>query len=65
MGKVIKNKAGLELVTSRSSGHETSSEKFPYSLYITLVLITEFGAGLTGLNLGYPEKPALKPIKPS
>ena len=28
MDKVIKNKRGLELVTSRSSGHETSSEKF-------------------------------------
>ena len=65
MDKVIKNKKGLELVTSRSSGHETSSEKFPYSLYITLVLITGFRAGLTGLNLGYPENPALNPIKPS
>ena len=27
MDKVIKNKRGLELVTSVSSGHETSSEK--------------------------------------
>ena len=34
MDKVIKNKGGLELVTSRSSDHETSSEKFLYSLYI-------------------------------
>ena len=34
MDKVIKNKKGLELVTSRSSGYETSSEKFLYSLYI-------------------------------
>ena len=29
----IKNKRGLELVTSHSSGYETSSEKFLYSLY--------------------------------
>ena len=28
MDKVIKNKRGLELVTSCSSGHKTSSEKF-------------------------------------
>ena len=34
MDKVIKNKTGLELVTSPSSGHKTSSEKFLYSLYI-------------------------------
>ena len=34
MDKVIKNKRGLELVTSRSSGYETSSEKFLYLLYI-------------------------------
>ena len=34
MDKVIKNKRGLELVTSPSSGHETSSEKFLYLLYI-------------------------------
>ena len=33
MYKVIVNKRGLELVTSRSSGYETSSEKFRY--YIT------------------------------
>ena len=33
MDKVIKNKKGLELVTSRSSGYETSSEKFLYTLY--------------------------------
>ena len=37
MGKVIKNKSGLELVTSRSSGHETSPEKILCSLqyYLT------------------------------
>ena len=29
MDKVIKNKWGLELVTSPSSDHETSSEKIP------------------------------------
>ena len=34
MDKVIKNKRGLELVTSPSSGDETSSEKFLYSLYM-------------------------------
>ena len=34
MDKVIKNKRSLELVTSPSSGHETSSEKFLYLLYI-------------------------------
>ena len=34
MDKVIKNKSGLELVPSRSPGHETSSEKFFYSLYV-------------------------------
>ena len=28
MDKVNKNKRGLELVTGRSSGYETSSEKF-------------------------------------
>ena len=28
MDKVIKNKRDLELVTSRSSGYETSSQKF-------------------------------------
>ena len=33
-GKVIKNKRGLKLVISRSSGHETTSEKILYSLYI-------------------------------
>ena len=33
MDKVIKNKRGLELVTSRSSSYETSSEKFLYWLY--------------------------------
>ena len=31
--KVVKNKRGLELVASRSSGHETNSEKLLYSLY--------------------------------
>ena len=30
MDKVIKNKRGLKLVTSRSSGYETSSQKFLY-----------------------------------
>ena len=30
MEKVIKNERGLELVTSASSGYETSSEKFLY-----------------------------------
>ena len=30
MDEIIKNKTGLELVTSRSSGHKTSSEKFLY-----------------------------------
>ena len=30
MDKIIKNKRDLELVTSRSSGYETSSEKFLY-----------------------------------
>ena len=34
MGKAIKNKRDLELVTSRSSGFERRSEKFLYSLYI-------------------------------
>ena len=28
--KIIKNKRGLELVTSRSSGYKISSEKFLY-----------------------------------
>ena len=30
MDKIIKNKRGLELETSRYSGYKTSSEKFPY-----------------------------------
>ena len=34
MGKVIKNKRGLELVTSCSSGHKASSEKSLYLLYV-------------------------------
>ena len=34
MDKVIKHNRGLELVTSCSSGHEASSEKFLYLLYI-------------------------------
>ena len=34
MDKVIKNKRGLEIITSPSSGHETSSEKFLYLLCI-------------------------------
>ena len=33
MGKIIKNKSGLELVTSRSSGYKTSSKIFLYLLY--------------------------------
>ena len=37
--KVIKNKRGLELVSSRSSGHETSSERFLYLLYIIQAFI--------------------------
>ena len=32
--EIIKNKRGFELVTSRSSGYETSSEKFLYYLCI-------------------------------
>ena len=34
MKKIIKNKMGLELVTSCSSGYQASSEKFLYCLYI-------------------------------
>ena len=34
MDKVFKTKRDLELVTSHSSGHETSLEKLFYSLYI-------------------------------
>ena len=34
MDKVIKNRKGLELVSSCSSAYEISSEKFFYSLYI-------------------------------
>ena len=34
MNKVIKNKRGLELVISCSSGYKTSSKTFVYSLYI-------------------------------
>ena len=34
MDKVIKSKSGLDLVTSCSSGYETSSKTFLYSLYI-------------------------------
>ena len=30
MDEIIKNKRGLELMTSRFSGYETSSEKFLY-----------------------------------
>ena len=39
IGKVIKNRRCLELVTSRSSSYETSSEKFLYSL---LYYLTKF-----------------------
>ena len=38
MDKVIKNKRGLELVTSHYSGHETSLEKFLY-LYVLSDLV--------------------------
>ena len=34
MDKLIKRKRGLELVTSLSSGHKESSEKFRYPFYI-------------------------------
>ena len=30
-----------------------------------LILIAGFKAGVVGLNVGYPKKPALKPRKPS
>ena len=33
------NKKGLELLTSCSSGYETSSEKFLYSLYIIWTIL--------------------------
>ena len=36
MDKVIKNKRGLELMTSQSAGHKTSSEKFLSLLYVIL-----------------------------
>ena len=42
MDKVIKNKMGLELVTSRYSGHKTSSEKFFYLLYIIWLSLTMY-----------------------
>ena len=34
LDKVIKNKRGLELVTSCSAGYETSSEKILHSLHV-------------------------------
>ena len=34
MSKVIKNKRSLQLISSRSLGHKTSSEKFLDLLYI-------------------------------
>ena len=37
MDKNIKNKRGLELATSCSSSHKTSSEKFLYLLYIYIL----------------------------
>ena len=33
MDKIINNKRGLELVTSRSSGYETSSQNFFLVIY--------------------------------
>ena len=41
MDKVIKNKKGLELVSSRSSGYETSSENIYYK-YINIYYLTKF-----------------------
>ena len=38
MGKVIKNKRSLELVTSPSSGHETSSENFKFQIKNAIAL---------------------------
>ena len=35
MDRIIKNKRGLELVTSRSSGYETSSENLLAMYYLT------------------------------
>ena len=35
MEKVIKNKRGLELVNSRTSSYETSSQKFIYSYILS------------------------------
>ena len=40
MGKAIKNKRGLELVTSGSSGYKTSSEKIPL---LVIYYLTKFG----------------------
>ena len=34
MDQVMKSKSDLELVTSRSSGYEKSSQKFYYELHI-------------------------------
>ena len=42
-----------------------SSEIKQSDFNTTLVLIAGFRAGLAGLNLYYPENPALKPRKPS
>ena len=39
MDKVIKSKRGLELVAIRSSGYETSSQKFHY---YTVYYLTKF-----------------------
>ena len=46
---------------NRGCFENLEDEKFSTSL----VLIAWFRAGLAGLNLGYPENPALKPRKPS
>ena len=42
-----------------------SMDLLEYPLDKALVLRAGFRAGLAGLNLGYPENPALKPRKPS
>ena len=39
MDNVIKNKMGLELVTSHSSGYKTSSEKIPL---LVIYYLTKF-----------------------
>ena len=39
MAQIIKNKRGLELVTSRTSGYETSLEKF---FLLVIYYLTKF-----------------------